>query len=183
MTYSPDVSNISTSISSFVDIVDNFCTEFSVTWNVMCEIRLCGLCTWVYRYICKSPKQTHRVFFKWSHLILNIYLCIGRYCLMDTINCSLVRSIGCGPFRLVCKYDSFPDDISSCSFSSLSLMIYFAMWFFGLEIGTTPMWQLLYVGVNTGVNCRFLVASVITLSSVCQLVTQTYLGNSYWWCC
>ena len=58
MTYSPDISDISTVIYSLRDIVDKCCTEYYVTLNVMCVMRSCGMCTWIYRYRCKNPKQT-----------------------------------------------------------------------------------------------------------------------------
>ena len=53
---STDVSNIYTVITSFGDIVEKCCTESAATFNVMCEIRPCGMCTYIYRYMCKRPK-------------------------------------------------------------------------------------------------------------------------------
>ena len=49
MTSSSYVRNISTIISSFDNIVENYCTEYAVTCNVMCAMRSCGMCTWIYR--------------------------------------------------------------------------------------------------------------------------------------
>ena len=45
---------------------------------------------------------------------------------MDTIKCSLVRSSGRGPFLLVRKYASAPNEISSCCSSYMPLLIYVA---------------------------------------------------------
>ena len=54
---SPDVSNISTVITSFDDIVEKCRTESAATFNVMREMRPCGMCNYSYRYMCKSPKH------------------------------------------------------------------------------------------------------------------------------
>ena len=62
MTYSPDISNISTVISSSGDIAENFCTLSSVTYNVMCARISCVMSTWIHRYRCKRPKQTLSIF-------------------------------------------------------------------------------------------------------------------------
>ena len=76
-----DVSNKSTIISSFGDIVEKCCTQPAMTLNMICEMISWGMCTWIYRYGCKTTKQNPWVF-KWSNLIVNSYLCKGRYCLM-----------------------------------------------------------------------------------------------------
>ena len=57
MTSSPDVRNMSNAVSSFGDIVEECFAESSVTCNLMCAMVLLGICTWIYRYRCKSPKQ------------------------------------------------------------------------------------------------------------------------------
>ena len=98
-------------------------------------------------------------FLKWLHLIMNIYLCSGRYCLMEKRSCSLVSSIGGGYFLLVCTYKSVPNDFSLCSYSSMSLLIYFSTWFSGEERGTAPMSQVFYVGIIPGGGSSFFMVS------------------------
>ena len=49
----------------------------------------------------KGPNKPSR-FFEVVKYNFNIYLCSVRYCLMETRNCSLVRSSGGGTFLLVC---------------------------------------------------------------------------------
>ena len=71
---------------------------------------------------------------------------------METRNCSLARSSGEGPFLLVCTYDDFPNDISSCSSTLMPFLVYAATGFVGEERGTTPVWKVLYVGINPGGN-------------------------------
>ena len=44
------------------------------------------------------------------------------------------------------------------------------------------MWQLLYVGINPGENCSFIVAPTRYFSTVCLLVTCKDLENYYWEC-
>ena len=62
ITSSPDVRNASTAISFFGDIMESCFTESAVDYNVMCAMKSCGMCTWIYRYIFKRPKQTSWIF-------------------------------------------------------------------------------------------------------------------------
>ena len=54
---STDVSNMSTAIFSFDNIVDKFFTEYTVTCNIKCAKRSCRVCTGIYSYRYKGPKQ------------------------------------------------------------------------------------------------------------------------------
>ena len=69
---------------------------------------------------------------------------------METINVSLVRSSGGGLFLLVCTYADFLNYISLCISSSISLMIYVATCFVGVERGINTVWRVLYVAINPG---------------------------------
>ena len=60
------------------------------------------------------------------YLSVNIYLHSGRYCLMETRNCSLSRSSGGVTFLLLSTYSAVPNYISLCYSSSMSLLIYVA---------------------------------------------------------
>ena len=131
MTYLTDVSNMSTAISSFVDIVEKGCAESSMTSNVMCEIILCWICSWNYMNLFLNPKQTPWFFLKWLHLVVNVYLCSGSYCLMYMRNFWLVRSSVGVSFLLVCISAAVLNDIPSCSSSSMSLLVHVSTCFVG----------------------------------------------------
>ena len=50
------------------------------------------------------------------------------------------------------------------------------------EIGSTTMWQVLYVDINPGKNYSFLMAPTSSFSSLCQLVLCKDIGNYYQGC-
>ena len=79
-------------------------------------------------------------------------------------------------------YTGFLGVIPSYSYSSVSFMVYVATCFFGSEIGITPVWKVLYVGINHGVNCSFLMEHTSYFSIVYQLVPLQNLGNYYLGC-
>ena len=97
-------------------------------------------------------------FLRGSHLTVKIYLWSASYYLMGMGNFSLVSSSGGCSLLLFCKYAAVPNNISLCYFSFMSFLIYVVTLFLGAERGTTPMWQVLYVGINPGRNCSFLMA-------------------------
>ena len=109
--------------------------------NVMCLMILCGMCTWIYSHRCKITNQTPLIFLKWWHLTVNIYLCSGRYCLMETRKCSLVRSSGGGPFLFVGTYAAVSNGIYSCTSYSMYLLIYPPQWFVGEERASSIFWR------------------------------------------
>ena len=101
-------------------------------------------------------------FLKLSYLSVKIYLYSDRGCLTEKIKYSLVNYSGLYTLILVCTYAVVMDDIFSCSYFSVSILICVSTCFVGEEIGTTPMWQVLYVGINPGGHFSFLMAPTIS---------------------
>ena len=93
---------------------------------------------------------------------------------MEMRNFTLGKSSGGGPFPLVCKYSAVLNNISSCSSSSMSLLIYVATYFVGEEGRVTPMWQVLCIGITPEKNWSFLMAPTSYFSSTCQLPSLPY---------
>ena len=84
-----------------------------------------------------------------------------------------------GSLPIICTSADVLNDIYSRSYFSVSLMIYVATYLVGVERGGTPMWKVLYVGINPRGNCSYLIEPTSSFSSLCQLVALKYLGNGY----
>ena len=147
----------------------------------MCAMVSLSMYTYIYRHRCKITKKTPS-FFKWLHLIVKIYLCSGRYYLIETRNCLLLSSSDVCTLLIVCTYSAVLAYISPCSSSYMSFLIYVAMCFLGLYRGINPMWKLLYVGINPWGCCSLLMANNISFSSIYRLIPCQDLVTYYWGC-
>ena len=110
------------------------------------------------------------------------YLWSCRYCLLDKRKRWLVRYSGGSQFPIFLYIFWSTELFTLCYSSSMYILIYVVMLFWGAKRGTTHVLQVLHVWTNPGGGCIFLMARTSYFSSVCQLIDLKDLVNYYWGC-